>query len=312
MRKFISIILALLLSISVCACSIFTTEDGSVAIKVPTEPDKADNSVSADNSINNESDPNTESQNEPVKNRLEDAKIRLISFFTDEWNENPYLLLAYYGPQEDFQLYFCEEDGTYNGMENIYHQDLENGWRLIQSEEFPMDATIEDVRVKVIDLSTESEPSKILTVTDEKMTKEELEAIGLSFIGDQFVTFANRSKATYAKDYVAFSVGIVNYNRKSFNTVNPPFKAEDFEFFTKDGTSLSELAEGYDYSVELGTRNSTIGSISALFFVNDGNKDKERNKEFCDYLRSLDVYMTYTAEDGSVIRIDEVLVPLEE
>jgi len=30
MRKFISIILAILLSISVCACSIFTTEDGSV------------------------------------------------------------------------------------------------------------------------------------------------------------------------------------------------------------------------------------------------------------------------------------------
>ena len=309
MKKIISLLLAILLILSFSACAIFVTEDEKEEIKTPDSSESLTNSVSTDIKEENPTEENEELPEEEVKKpTLADAELRLISFFTDKSHENPYLLLAYYGPQENFELYFCDKDGNYSNIENIYYYNLNNGWRLLQTEDFPEGTTLDDIAVNVIDHSVEGEPSKILTVTGEAMTKDELKNIGLTYIGDNFVTFSHNNKATYSDSYAVFSVGIVWYNRLSFLSRNVPFDIKSFEFFTKEGKPLSEFADGYDYSVDVGTNsNNIVKGVSVMFYVNDGNRDKERNKDFCDYLHELGIYMTYKAEDGTIVKVENVL-----
>lgn len=303
-NKVISLILILLLSFSFTACS--ASESSAISEK---NTDASSEISSNNENSGNKWDYSYVPKNEPKELTLDDAKVRLVSFFKDDKNEHPYLLLAYYGPQDDIGMHFCTPDGkAMEKVENPYFTKFDNGWRLLQSEDLPSDIKLEDISIKITDYSKSDKPSKLFSDFGEALSKEELKEIGINFIGDNFFNFTHSNRQSASKSRAEFTVYFTFYNRVSYSSSENPFDISDFEFFAKNGTPLYEFAEGYDYSVDFYIdRSDKVKGITVTFEVNDGNKNSERNDDFCMYLRTLDVYMLYTAEDGTVTKVENLL-----
>lgn len=293
MKKIISFILAVFMLLSLTACAKPADDD---------TPSPAETSGSDAAQSGGKWDYSSVQTEAPKDLTLDDAQVRLI-YFNDPGNgKNPYLLVAYHGPWEGVYASFVGTDGM--AIADAYYMEFESGWCFLQTEELPEGTTLDDVGVYVTDHVTE----RIFTDFGEALTDQELEGIGAVFLGGKLCAFSTDNRLSATRSEATFTVYVQVYRQESIPVSDLPFDISDFQFFAGDGTPLSEYADGYEYSVEVDkdSRDKLKGIL--VRFAETVDHDIDENDAFCQMLRTLDVYMTYTAADGTTTRYDNILI----
>lgn len=301
MKKIIAFILVLVFVLSLAACGKTDTNKGSTG-----NADSGNAGTSQSNSGNKWDYSGSQTEAPSSALTLDDAQVRLI-YFNDPGNgKNPYLLVAYYGPREDISINFVDAEG--NKIADAYYKQFESGWRFLQTEELPEGTTLDNVGVRVTDYAADGDPRRIFTDFGEAMTDQELEDIGAVFLGGKLCAFSADNRLSATRSEATFTVYVQVYRQESIPVSDLPFDISDFQFFAGDGTPLSEYADGYEYSVEVDkdSRDKLKGIL--VRFAETVDHDIDENDAFCQMLRTLDVYMTYTAADGTTTRYDNILI----
>lgn len=253
-----------------------------------------ENTGSQDSANSNKQAENKTEKNETKKElTLDDAQVRLV------YEDEGYLLLAYYGPQDDIGMSFFSTDGSELSGNTItpYYWEFDNGWRLLETKELPDDRDSNSVGLKVTDYSEESEATKQFLDFGEPMTEEELKEIGVPFLNG-YMCSATSYGSTGSSD-VTITIEFI-WRGKYHNTrlETWPFTQEDFTFFSSDGTPLEEAFEGF-YLEEIDTRDVGGGQLQLVFL-----SEKDCSNEDFEALVALEPYMIFTGSDGSTQRIE--------
>lgn len=309
MKKIISIILALVIVLSLAACGRTSTEKSTAGNAGSTTAGQKDSGNKWDYGTRE-----TEAASKGLT--LDDAQVRLVVYdgtYAD--NGTNYLLLAYYGPQEDISYHFCNPDGSsIEDAEWPTYWKYENGWRLLETSELPAGYTADNIALSVTDYGADGEPTRIFSDFGEPLTKAEMEEIGVTYFGEKFGNFITEGSIVNLISEVCVFVGIKWYGGANVLDNDLPFDIEDFAFYAEDGRPLNEcVGEEFEYIVETWgdyiapLEISTVDGIMARFKVNDGEYSEERMAELCDLIKELNPYMAYTTEDGTEVRVENFL-----
>lgn len=311
MKKIIAFILVLVLVLSLAACGKTTTDQGNAG-----NADSGNAGTSQSNSGNKWDYSGSQTEAPSSALTLDDAQVRLV-YYDGTYADSGvnYLLLAYYGPQEEISYHFCNPDGSnIKDAEWPTYWKYENGWRLLETSELPEGYTADSIALSVTDYAADGEPTRVFTDFGEPLTKAELEEIGLVFFGDRMCNFITEGAIGNRVIDVCMHVGIKWYCRGTAYDNNLPFDLEDFAFYAEDGRPLNEcVGDEFDYIVDtwgdyIAPLNmSTVEGIEVRFKVKDGDYSEEQMDELCDLIKELNPYMVYTTEDGKEIRLDNIL-----
>lgn len=312
MKKIISIILALVLVLSLAACG------KSAADKGGTENADSGSTAASQSSGGSKWDYGTkETEAASKKLTMDEAKVRLVCYDGSHADSGiNYLLLAYYGPQDEIGYNLCNPDGTaIEDLEWPTYWKYENGWRLFETYELPAGYTADNIALYIADYAADGEPSRVFTDFGEPLAKAELEDIGLVFLGDRMCNFQPKGGLGSRIVDVVMQVGIYWYHGKTVWEDNLPFDIEDFAFYAEDGRPLNEcIGDDFEYIVETYgdyqsfLEMSTVEGIRVRLKMKDGSYSEEKMEELCDLIAELNPYMVYTNEDGTEVRLDYVLV----
>lgn len=237
MKRMFIVLLAALLILSGCSAS----DSSNTATP---EVSSSENAVSVETeNTENEAVDNIESA-ENHKLTLDDAQVRFV------YAEGGYLLLAYYGPQEDISTTFCNIDGTgFSKAPDPYRCLLGNGWRLINTKELPDGVNADSIALRVTDYTADGD-ERLFSDFGDAMTDDELKEIGVTFFEGHACCITDSDQVLYDSD----EFGILLFFRwiaedRNMTAEDWPFSLDAFTFFAGDGTPLEEAFEGYTFEV---------------------------------------------------------------
>lgn len=218
---------------------------------------------------------------------LDDAQVRFV------YADDDYLLLAYYGPQEDISTTFCNADGTdFSKAPTPYKCLLGNGWRLINTKELPEGVDVDSIALRVTDYAADGN-TRVFPDFGAAMTDDELKEIGVTFFEGHACCITDNDQALY--DSGEFGI-LLSFRwiaeDRNMTAENWPFSLEAFAFFAGDGTPLEDAFEGYTFEV-----SARYDDMYAVF--RSSTSTSEDNMNNCDVLAELKPYMVYTAKDGT-------------
>lgn len=223
---------------------------------------------------------------------LDNAEVKLV------YAEGNYLLLAYYGPQQDIGMHYCNSDGTDFDFDppDPFFWKFDNGWRLILTEELPETVDAVSVGLSITDYSQESHPSYLFNDFGSPMSNSELQEIGVCMFHEHA---ANVTSFVY---YRGWDIEIqIQFNwwgaDRKIRLNSWPFTVDDFQFFTSDGTPLADVYS--DYDMEIKTVDNTGGALKIIL-----RGDHDITDADIQALVDLEPYMIFTGDDGSMLRIE--------
>lgn len=207
--------------------------------------------------------------------------------------DDDYLLLAYYGPQEDISATFCNADGTdFSKAPTPYKCLLGKGWRLIDKKELPVGVDVDFIALRVADYAADGN-ARVFSDFGAAMTDDELKEIGVTFFEWHACCITDSDQVLY--DSSEFGI-LLSFcwiaEDRNMTAENWPFSLEAFAFFAGDGTPLEDAFEGYTFEV-----SARYDDMYAVF--RSSASTSEDNMNNCDVLAELKPYMVYTAKDGT-------------
>lgn len=223
---------------------------------------------------------------------LDEAQVRFV------YAEDDYVMIAYYGPQENISTTFCRADGTsFSKAPTPYNCQLGNGWRLINTKELPDGVDAGSLALRVTDYNAGS-ASRVFSDFGEAMTDDELREIGVTFFEGHACCPTDAEQVLYDSDEFGIQVFFrwIAGDRK-ITAETWPFTLDAFAFYAGDGTPLAEKFGGYTFEVR-----ARYDDMYAVFQSKDSTS--EENEKNCDALAALKPYMVYTAKDGTTQRFD--------
>ena len=237
----------------------------------------------------------TAAPTENAENRiptLDDAQVRFV------YAEDGYLLLAYYGPQEEISTTFCKTDGAdFSKAPTPYKCLLGNGWRLINTREWPDGVDANSIALRVTDYAANG-AERVFSDFGDPMTAEELKSIGVTFFEGHACCITDSDQALYDSDEFGIQISFRwTAGDRNMTAANWPFSLDAFAFYAGDGTPLADAFEGYTFEVR-----ERYDNLYAVF--QSGASSSDENMKQCDTLAALKPYMVYTAKDGTTQRFD--------
>lgn len=280
-KKFVASFLIFVVALSCSGCVSFSTLDSQ----------NSSNGEEIILGVDKLEDSSIQTEAEKTVLTLDDAEVKLV------YTEGDYLLLAYYGPQEDIGMHYCTSDGeSRDDFPHPFYWEFNSDWRLIKTDELPDDVDGADIALSVTDYNDDSKPSRVFSDLGSPMSESELQEIGVCF----FNGYAG-NVSSYGSVYKEDITITLEFNwwgaDRNIRIDNWPFTTDNCKFFISDGTPLDEAYEGYEMWIE--TKDVGGGQI----WVNlTGNKEAT-NEDF-KKLAALEPYMIFTGDDGSTLRIE--------
>lgn len=234
--------------------------------------------------------------NDSLKLTLDDAQVRMV------YADGSYLLLAYYGPQENIDMHYCNSDGTEFDFSSSLPDfcTFESGWRLVWTRELPETIDAASVGLSVTDYNQESKPSRVFADFGTPMSNNELQEIGVYLINGHTADIVSFIYAY--KNNIELTINFIWLGVDHDIRLNTwPFTLDDFQFFTSDGTPLAEAYADYETKIEAAESCHSYIKENYIGVTLKGNR--EATDEDLNALAALKPYMLFTADDGSTIKI---------